>query len=146
MCKGQQFIPARRGQAYHFRVLVVMSRVENLLSRGAASRMGLILKIDETIQDAFGEIGCLQTEPVKISLKQGAEPYALNVAIRVPIPLPDKVEAELRRLQDHGIIEKIIKPTALCAPMVPVLKKSGAVRICVDLKTLHLADDAGRAI
>lgn len=31
------------------------------------------------------------------------------------------------------------KPTDWCAPMVPVLKKNGNVRICVDLKKLNEA-------
>ena len=39
----------------------------------------------------------------------------------------------------EGIIEKITRPTAWCALMVPVTKKSGKVRICVDLKKLNLS-------
>lgn len=50
-----------------------------------------------------------------------------------------KVEAELNRLEKEGIIEKVEKPMDWCAPMVPVLKKNGNVRICVDLKKLNEA-------
>ena len=45
-----------------------------------------------------------------------------------------------------GVIEEITKPTPWCAPMVPVLKKSGAVRICVDLKRLNLTVERERYI
>ena len=60
--------------------------------------------------------------------------------LRVPIPMLPKVKDELERLKSAGVIEEITKPTTpWCAPMVLVLKKSGAVRICVDLKRLNLS-------
>ena len=36
-----------------------------------------------------------------------------------------------------GVISKVDQPTPWCAGMVVVPKKSGAVRICVDLKPLN---------
>ena len=36
-----------------------------------------------------------------------------------------------------GVISKVTVPTEWCSGMVPVLKKSGAVRICVDLQRLN---------
>ena len=122
------------GTMYHFRVVVVAHDVDNLLSRGAASRMGLISKLNMVMED----IGCLKTDPVKIALKDGAEPFAVNVARRVPIPILARVKEELDRLTSAGIIKEITKPTPWCAPMVPVMKKSGKVRLCVDLKKLNV--------
>ena len=46
---------------------------------------------------------------------------------------------ELTRMKNEGIIEEVTEPTDWCAPMVPVLKKNGKVRICVDLKKLNEA-------
>ena len=57
----------------------------------------------------------------------------------MPIPLLSKINKELVKLEAEGIIEKIIRPTAWCAPMLPVTKKSGKVRLCVDLKKLNLS-------
>ena len=85
----------------------------------------------------FGDIGRLNTEPVKIMLQDGAEPYALSVARRVPILMESKVKEELDCLEAAGVIEPITKPTLWCSPMVPVMKKSGKVRLCVDLKRLN---------
>ena len=48
-----------------------------------------------------------------------------------------KVKEELFRMEKMGMISKIITPTPWCAGMVVVPKKSGAVRICVDLKPLN---------
>ena len=51
--------------------------------------------------------------------------------------MESKVKEELDRLEAAGVIEPITKPTPWCSPMVPVMKKSGKVRLCVDLKRLN---------
>lgn len=63
----------------------------------------------------------------------------MNTARRVSAPLFPKVKAELERMLKCGVIEEITEPTKWCALMVPVPKKSGQVRICVDLKRLNTA-------
>jgi len=40
-------------------------------------------------------------------------------------------------MEAAGVISKVDEPTPWCAGMVVVPKKSGAVRICVDLKVLN---------
>lgn len=79
----------------------------------------------------------MKTEPVKIHLRDDAVPNAVHTARRVPLPLLPKVQAELQRMEEHGVIVKVTQPTEWCAPMVPVLKPSGAVRICVGLQKLN---------
>lgn len=56
---------------------------------------------------------------------------------KVPIPLRPKVKEELDRMEKMEVISKVEAPTPWCAGMVVVPKKSGAVRICVDLKPLN---------
>uniref|UniRef100_A0A1X7V1G4 Reverse transcriptase domain-containing protein n=1 Tax=Amphimedon queenslandica TaxID=400682 RepID=A0A1X7V1G4_AMPQE len=54
-------------------------------------------------------------------------------ACLVPYALKAKVEAELDHLQEHGII----KPVCFAdwaAPIVPVIKRDGSIRICGDYK------------
>ena len=79
----------------------------------------------------------MDTEPVKISLKGKAEPHCVTAARRVPFPLMGAVKAELQRMLDCGVIHKVTEATDWCAAMVPVRKKNGQVRICVDLKRLN---------
>ena len=51
----------------------------------------------------------------------------------VPHALKPKVEVELKRLQQTGIIEPI-KHSDWAAPIVPVVKKDVSVRICADYR------------
>ena len=37
-------------------------------------------------------------------------------------------------MEREGVISSVSEPTEWCAPMVPVIKKSGDFKICVDLK------------
>lgn len=51
----------------------------------------------------------------------------------VPYAMKYKVEKELERLQQLGVIESI-QFSNWAAPIVPVLKEDGTVRICGDYK------------
>lgn len=42
-------------------------------------------------------------------------------------------------MEENEVIEPVTDPTDWCAPMVPVPKQNGSVRICVDLKKLNEA-------
>lgn len=61
----------------------------------------------------------------------------LSTPRRVPIPLMKPVREELERMVQLGVISQITKPTEWCAGMVPVVKKNGSVRVCVDLTHLN---------
>ena len=76
-------------------------------------------------------------EEYEIKLKENATPYALYVPRNIPIPLRPKVKEELERMEQMGVISKVTEPSEWCAGMVVVPKKSGDVRICVDLKPLN---------
>ncbi|KAL1279202.1 hypothetical protein QQF64_025875 [Cirrhinus molitorella] len=115
------------------------AHVGNLLGRSAAIQMGLIKRIDEIRESVFGSLGLMACEPVKIMLKSTAEPYSVHVARRVPIPMLTKVKQELDRMEQLGVIEEVSEATPWCAPMVPVAKRNGDIRICVDLKRLNEA-------
>ena len=104
--------------------------------------MGLVTRVNEInsslLGDVFGEIGLLNCEPVKIELTNDAEPYSANTPRRVPFPLLPRVEKELKRMLNLGIIEEVTEPTDWCAPMVPAPKRNkDEVRVCVDLKRLN---------
>lgn len=92
--------------------------------------------IQTRFKSVFTGLGTIGDE-YRISLKEGAKPYSLHTPRNVPIPLRSKVEVELNRMEKMGVISKVDEPTSWCAGMVVIPKKSGAVRICVDLKPLN---------
>ena len=51
----------------------------------------------------------------------------------VPFTVKQKVEKELTRLEEAGVIEPV-QFSSWAAPIVPVLKQDGTLRICGDYK------------
>ena len=81
----------------------------------------------------FGEdLGCIKGAPATIHINQEhtARFYKARPA---PYSLRDKVEAELTHLQRQGIIEPV-QFSEWAAPVVPVLKKDGNIRLRGDYK------------
>jgi len=62
-----------------------------------------------------------------IKLHNDCQPYALTTPRRVAIPLLPKVEAELQRMLQMGVIEKVDEATEWCSGMVVVPKPNGSV-------------------
>ena len=118
------------------KIFVLEGNTENLLSREAATRFGFVKRVDEIFGDTPSSVKC---KPVKIVLNDNAEPYVQTTTRRIPIPQLPKVENELNRMEKAGVIERITEPTEWCAPIVPVAKPNGKVRICTDFKRLNMA-------
>ena len=68
----------------------------------------------------------------KLSVNKDAKPR-FHKARSVPFSLRPKVEAELDRLKDEGIITGV-EWSDWATPIVPVVKRDGSVRICGDFK------------
>ena len=128
-----------KGEKFHYLVQVVKGTTTSLLGQKPCVRLGMIARILAVEVHSVPEpgIGTLKDDPVKIVLKENVQSYSVSTVRRVPIPLMPKVKAVLERMECEGIISSVSEPTEWCAPMVPVIKKSGDVRICVDLKHLN---------
>ena len=77
-------------------------------------------------------MGTLQGTTVKIHIQQDARPHFFR-ARPVPYALREKVTAELERLCKADVIEPV-QFSEWAAPIVPVLKNDGSIRICGDFK------------
>lgn len=75
---------------------------------------------------------------VEIPIDDSAQPVQ-QAYRRVPYALEDKIDEKLRMLLKQGIIEKVTGPSPWVSPMVPVLKDSGEVRLCVDMRRANQA-------
>ena len=84
----------------------------------------------------FSGLGNLQNG-YSIKLTPDAVPFSIMAPWRIPYPLRAKVQTELNRMQDNGVISKITEPTLWCAGIVVVPKSDGRVRICDDLTKLN---------
>jgi hypothetical protein len=131
-CLGQfDAVLTNKGNEYHANIIVVHGNFDPLLSRDAACELGLVARIQN--------VTAMKTTPVHIKIRSGVKPLCLTSARRVPYPLRDAVQQELQKMQDADIIRPVTEPTEWCSPMVVVQKKSGGIRICVDLKELNHA-------
>ena len=82
------------------------------------------------------EFGKLQGVEAKIYVEEGARPR-FEKARPVPFAIHDKVEKELDRLQALGVI-KPIRFSDWAAPIVPVPKNDGRVRLCATIRSQRL--------
>ena len=89
----------------------------------------LLNKYGSVFRDGLGTV---QGMKAKIHVKEQAQPQFYR-ARTVPYAIREKVEADLDRLEQEGIIEPV-QFSDWAAPIVPVLKKDGSVRICGDYK------------
>ncbi|XP_028174821.1 uncharacterized protein K02A2.6-like [Ostrinia furnacalis] len=90
----------------------------------------IISKHQEVFQDG---LGTYRGNPVKIHLKQGMTPKFLK-ARPVPFAIKDRVEREIDRLVKEGVL----RPTSFsdwATPVVPIVKKTGEIRLCGDYRS-----------
>lgn len=78
-------------------------------------------------------LGTYRGQPVAIHLKKGATPTFLK-ARPVPYAIRDRLEMEINRLVSEGVL----RPTSYsewATPVVPIVKKSGEIRLCGDYRS-----------
>ena len=124
-----------RDTVYKFRVAVIPES-PCLLGRSVSEQMGLVQRMDSLECPTPSRKMHMRTDEVNISLKEGHTPYCVATPSKIAFPLMELRRWELEQMEANDIIEN---PTDWCARMVPVPKKSGEVRICVDLKCLNHA-------
>ena len=97
-------------------------------------------KDKETLEDilnhheiSFSEnLGTLKGFQASLTLKTDQQPKFCQVHV-VPYALRPRVEAEIERLLQQGVISPV-QFSDWATPIVPVIKKNGGVRICGDFK------------
>lgn len=146
-----QFHLSHKGRSSQQQLYVVKGLRANLLGLPAIQALHLAARLDNTATDetpltasklykrfnkVFQGLGNLGDE-YEIKLKPDAKPHALFTPRRVPLPLRKKVAEELSRMEALGVISRVDVPTPWCAGMVVAPKKSGGIRLCIDLKPLN---------
>ena len=149
---GQCLCQVEHETTHHLQFYVVPATASPILGLNACQNLGLVKRIAEVdrndnqiVKDVvlkdystvFGTPGLLRDHVYQIRLKEGAVPYSVFAPRRVKLPLLPKLRNELERMQKMGIIQEVVEPTDWIAPMVPVLKKNGQIRVCIDFSELN---------
>lgn len=106
---------------------------------GIAQTEGVnVVKSTEDLVSQYHEVfseqlGTFHGVTASISVQKGAKPRFVK-ARPIPFALRDRVFEELQRMEREGVI-KPVKTSQWAAPIVPVLKRDGRVRVCGDFKT-----------
>lgn len=145
-CVGVTRMPLQWGGRTHtLDIFVVRGSGPPLLGRDFISQFELQLSpikyCEQTIDvsklfyarypDLFsGKLGCFNKYKVKLTLKEGSKPVFCK-ARPVAFALRDKVESEIDRLVGLGVLRPV-EHSEYASPIVPVLKRDGSVRVCVD--------------
>jgi len=136
------------------KLYVIGNQNVSLLSRNACVKLQLLQLNKDAVHEVkpkpsqvdfraefpqlFTGLGKLKTK-YKITLDENVQPVALYTPRKVPHPLLPKVKDELDVMLQADVISPVTVPTDWCSGLVPVLKPSGKVRICVDLQPLNRA-------
>ena len=131
-------------RSYSETLYVIENQGISLFSRNACVQLNLIklvvgaIDVQKDFPKLFELLGKVNMQH-HINLTEDASPVCLYAARKVPHPLLPRVEDELKRMEDQGVISKVTQPTDWCSGIVVVPKPNGKVRICVDLTQLNKA-------
>ncbi len=87
--------------------------------------------------DVFSGFGMIKSYCHKPKVNPEVPPVSQRLR-RIPLAVRDEVATELRRLEHDGIIEKI-DSSPWISNLVIARRKSGEIRLCVDLKAVNKA-------
>lgn len=85
-----------------------------------------------------GPLQMMDCPPMKIHLRENAQPFAVHTPRVIPLAFQDAVKAELDSMVTQGVITPMDdEPSEWCHPLVAVPKPNGGVRITTDLSKLN---------
>ncbi|GFR81610.1 Nfx1-type zinc finger-containing-like protein [Elysia marginata] len=123
-----------------FYVVQTPEKACNLLSATTSQELKIIsflnnVTISENLFEGFGKIKGIK---IKLYIDEKVQPVAQKHR-RIPYHIRKDTEAELKRLEEQDIIENVEGPTPWVSPIVVIPKKTGGVRLCVDMRRANEA-------
>lgn len=127
-------------------ILVAPHGQTNILSQATAFALGVlnigyyVNAIEPTPGDKEEEVEFPKVPGVKLKIHMDPSVRPIIQPIRrLPIAMEAEVETLVQELYGKGIIEKVDGPTDWVSPLVPIRKKDGSLRLCVDLRAVNQA-------
>ena len=145
------------GRTYTLQFYIVKRNVQPLLGLPDCLRLSLITLNKEVHQICISEETSFSRQmfteyadlfkdelgklPVTYSMKLDPEVHPMvKPARKIPVPMQDKVKAELTRMVNLGVITPVTDPTEWVSSMVATHKKnSDDIRLCIDPRDLNKA-------
>lgn len=119
---------------------IVEQGQRNLLGDKTAKQLE-VLKVGfdvATVRNIPIEFPKIKGVVVEIPINDSVQPVQQGFR-RAPLALEGRIYDKLKSLLDKDIIEKVNGPSAWVSPMVPIMKTSGEIRICVDMRRANQA-------
>ena len=140
----------KNGKKYSVNIVIYDGDFMPLLGYSASKQMELItvddknfdriaaVSLENKYSDLFdGQLGQLGT-PHHLKVNENMHPVVMP-SRRIPIAVRPKLKAELSKMQKLGVITPVDEPTPWVSQLVMTLKRSGALRVCVDPRELNKA-------
>ena len=116
------------------KLLTNYCHIETLLTSGPKKPLNTVQDVMVMSPDQFDTMGKFK-EPAKILLKSDAEPH-VDRPRKCNINLKPKIETELKKMEDMGVIRKVKEHTDWCSSIIYSTKCDGSLRICLEPKWL----------
>lgn len=81
----------------------------------------------------FKGIGKLENFKLELPIDRSRPPVAQSLR-RVPYKVRDQMQKQIQKLLEEDIIEEVEGPTAWVSLVVPIIKKKGELRLCIDMR------------
>ncbi|XP_039755212.1 uncharacterized protein K02A2.6-like [Pararge aegeria] len=126
---------------YKLKFAVASISCQSVLGRQACTELGLVKRVHDInlsyYDNLFRGIGCLPGT-YSIVIDKSVSPV-VSAPRKIPLSLRDKLQVELKRMVDCGVIRKVTHPTQWVNSLVIAAKKNGGIRLCLDPRPLNCA-------
>ena len=128
-----------RGNLLSFRTGMSLG-VVNIVRSVTSAHECVVKQLLSEFSSVFEGVGLLKNHEVKLHIDSNVTPVYQKHR-RVPFAVREKVENEIKRLTEQGIIETPTGPTPWVSPVVVVPKPNdpNSIRLCVDMRAANKA-------
>ncbi|XP_055524861.1 uncharacterized protein LOC129718274 [Wyeomyia smithii] len=126
------------------RFYVVKDGPQPLLGKQTAKLLGVLITGLPSQHEQIRSIGTMCPFPkirgvkIHIPIDKSVQPVVQRFR-RLPFATLERVEDKLKELLTKDIIEKVDEPSRWVSPMVVVIKDSGEIRLCIDMRQVNKA-------
>lgn len=131
-----------RGEVARF--YVIQGGPQPLLGRHTAKQLGVLIVGLPSQHELVQHVEVSRPFPsfrgveILLPVDRSVEPVSQRLR-RLPFATLERVEKKLEELLANDIIEPVFEPSRWVSPMVVVVKDSGDIRLCIDMRQVNKA-------